>query len=163
MLRTRDAAIADHVRRIGRIDAEFAGEELPRELPEDRRLAIAEIEAAYPIPRMRGPAFAALRRRLRDAAARAPGAPLPEDAAAEQPEQETRAQPKPVSGQKEETEEKLGGSMSLRVIKLVRFSLLVRFREVLSNSSPDPCHSDRPWRPPMRVVGIVPPMTRIVA
>jgi hypothetical protein len=66
MIRERNGNIEGHVRRMGKINAEFeGGEALTGELSEERRRAITEIEDAYPIPRMRGSAFAEVRRRLR--------------------------------------------------------------------------------------------------
>jgi hypothetical protein len=67
MLRTRDQLIEGHVRRMNFIDAEFEDAEvLQGELSEERRREIEEVEAGYPIPRMRGTVFASVRQRLRN-------------------------------------------------------------------------------------------------
>ena len=66
MLRNRDQTIVGYVKRLNLID-EKLGDEVPDldsvELSDERRRVIDEIEAAYPVPRIRGAVFTSVRQK----------------------------------------------------------------------------------------------------
>jgi hypothetical protein len=66
LIKNRNQLIQGHIKRLSLIDQEFANpDELKGEVSEERKQVIEEVEAAYPIPRMRGASFTTVRQRLR--------------------------------------------------------------------------------------------------
>jgi hypothetical protein len=66
LIKNRNHLIEGHIKRLSLIDQEFANpDELNGELSEERRQVLEEVEAAYPIPRMRSASFTTVRQRIR--------------------------------------------------------------------------------------------------